>query len=590
MRRVYFLLIILSFSLAVYPCSGGLRTFKEHQVRRTQPLTGLWSFETAQDKGDKAGLPAEYSHTLYVPSAWEQVPGLENYRGTAWLKTTVRASEGKALRILFGGVSHTGTVYLDGVRYGQHYDAFTPWDVVVPGLESGEHELVVEVDNSFGEHSALHVDNDYYTYGGITRPVELQYVPALYIDRIFAEPVRKTDHWELNYRVRLKNWGKRDASGSLSLSVGEATLNHGEIKVKAHGTTEIKGTMAIPGILPWSAENPVLYYLKATLSDGERVVDDLIDRVGFREIKVQGADIMLNGRPIMLRGVNRHEDHPMFGNAIPLEAMVKDLAIIRDLGCNYIRCSHYPNDMRFLDLCDEMGFYVWEESHARALPFEQPRFLEQIGTSTAEMIDWHFNRPSIITWGCLNECASESPEGREVYKHVISIIKSLDSSRPVTFASNRNRRDICLDLVDIVSWNIYPAWYSSELDSIESYVNKILDWQYSEDCPGRGKPVIISEFGAGGIYGYRNPTHAKWTEEYQAELHEKSLDVYLNHPKINGVLIWQFCDVRVSPGWWYSRPRTNNNKGVVDEYRRPKLTYQVVKRKMMEAKEKWDNR
>ncbi|MEA1996322.1 MAG: glycoside hydrolase family 2 TIM barrel-domain containing protein [Gemmatimonadota bacterium] len=588
MNRAYLGIIMFSICLSTASTHGALRTFKEHEVRRTQPLTGLWSFETAQQGTDTDGLPEKYSRTLFVPFAWEQVPGFENYRGKAWLKTTVHAVEDKALRIVFGGVSHTGTVYVDRVKYGSHYDAFTPWDVVVPGLESGAHELVVEVDNSFGENSALHFDNDYYSYGGITRPVELQLIPPLYIDRLFAKPVRKGDRWELEYRVRLKNWSGNEEAGDLALCINETRLCHEELRVKARGNEEISGSFAVPGVLPWSAENPVLYEIKVSLSRGGREVDDLVDRVGFREVKVEGADILLNGRPIRLRGVNRHEDHPLFGNAIPLEAMIKDLEIIRDLGCNFIRCSHYPNDMRFLDLCDEMGLYVWEESHARAVPFDQPKFLEQITSSTSEMVDWHFNRPSVIIWGCLNECASETPEGKEVYKHVIGLIRSLDSSRPVTFASNRLKRDICLDLVDIVSWNIYTGWYGSDLSSIESVLGGVLDWQHSDGCPGRGKPVIISEFGGGAIYGYRSPTHAKWTEEYQAELHDESLRIYLNHPKISGALIWQFSDIRVSPGFWYGRPRTANNKGIVDEYRRPKLSYDIVKKRMSDARKKWD--
>jgi beta-glucuronidase len=293
---------------------------------------------------------------------------------------------------------------------------------------------------------------------------------------------------------------------------------------------------------------------------------------------------MLNGKPLRLRGYNRHEDHPQFGCALPAEAMVTDLALLRDLGCNFVRTAHYPNDMRFLDLCDEMGVYVWEESHARNVEFKHPKFRQQIVDSTREMIEWHHNRPSVILWGCLNECESRTRSGRREYERVFQLMRSLDPSRPVTFASNRRDLDICLDLVDIVSWNRYDAWYGGEPENIEPAIRDILRWLHSPKSKGgRGKPVIMSECGAGAIYGCRHPNHAKWTEEYQAEVLDETLRVYLNHPDIVGVAIWQFCDCRVTRNRWSGRPRTMNNKGTVDEYRRPKLAYEVVKRRMHEA-------
>jgi beta-glucuronidase len=264
---------------------------------------------------------------------------------------------------------------------------------------------------------------------------------------------------------------------------------------------------------------------------------------------------------------------------------------MRDLGGNFVRTSHYPNDMRFLDLCDELGFYVWEESHSRNIDFNHPKFHEQITGSTREMIEWHYNHPAIVMWGSLNECQSETPEGHEVYRHVLGLIKQLDPDRPVTSASNRYQRDVTLEYVDIVSWNIYTGWYGRDLEGVGPFLDELLAWQDTTAAANaKGKPVIISEFGAGAIYGYRDPARPKWSEEYQSDLLEASLEVYLNHPAVMGVAIWQFCDIRVSEGWWYSRPRTMNNKGVVDQFRRPKLSYPVVRTKFMEARQRWDGK
>ncbi len=568
-----------------------LRTFREHDVRVCESLAGRWDFITATDKRTRKRLPTSYNRTIQVPSAWESLPGLETYRGTAWLRRSVETCEGLALRLVFGGVSHTGTVFLDGKKIGQHYDAFTPWDVVAPAKRTGEAELVVEVDNSFGDHSALHIENDYYTYGGITRPVVAEYVPPVYIDRLHAKPVRRGKTWDLEVAMRLHNWSAEDGRRQVEVAIANETLRLGRVTVKAGGARTVKGVVKGLKVRPWTAERPQLYELAAYLLDGKTIVDDQIDRIGFRQVEVRGKKILLNGSSIRLRGYNRHEDHPQFGCALPVEAMAADLDIMRDLGCNFVRTCHYPNDLRFLDLCDELGFYVWEESHARTVAFDHPMFREQIRASTEEMIDWHYNRPSIVIWGCLNECDSVSAQGAKEHKRVLDLIKKADRSRPVTFASNQADRDRCLGYVDIVSWNRYDAWYGGGPEDVEPRLKRVLKWLHAKASKGgKGKPVILSEFGGGAIYGNRQTCKAKWSEEYQSDCLDECLRVYLNHPAVAGAAIWQFCDVRLTENWWQRRPRNMNNKGTVDEYRRPKLAYPVVKARMHEARRKHDRR
>lgn len=569
-----------------------LRTFSEHKIRLVKAMDGLWQFTTDPERRDHSALPSEYSRSIYVPSAWEMLPGLEKYRGRAWFKTDIETKAKLSSRLVFGGVSHTGTVYIDGKKISSHYDAFTPWSVLIPDVGRGNHELTVEVDNSFGDHSALHVENDYMTYGGITRPVEIQFVPNVYIEKIFAIPRKSGKTWSLDVRIRLFNYSKSLQKRNLVINHGDQKLEFKEIKLNADIHTEISGTFKSVDALTWSPEKPSLYNIECVLMDGDEPVDDLIDRIGFREIKVKGKKIMLNGKSIRLRGYNRHEDHPQFGNALPLEAMINDLEIMRDLGCNTVRTSHYPNDMRFLDLCDEMGFMVWEESHSRTVDFDHPKFREQIIDSTVEMVEWHYNHPSIIMWGCLNECDSKTPEGKKAYEMVLKLLKKLDSSRPVTFASDKSMEDICLGMVDIVSWNIYTGWYGGKTEDIEPVIKERLAWLHSDKSHGgKGKPVILSEFGAGAIYGCRRSRGGHWTEEYQCDVLDETLRVYLNHPDIAGATIWQFCDVRVTDNWSPTRrPRNMNNKGTVDEFRRPKLAYETVKKRMLEAADLYDKK
>ena len=305
--------------------------------------------------------------------------------------------------------------------------------------------------------------------------------------------------------------------------------------------------------------------------------DDLIDRFGFREITVQGKEILLNGEKLTIKGVCRHEDHPQFGCALPYEAMAADLEWIKDLGANSVRTAHYPNDERFLDLCDEQGILIWEENHARGLSEEDmrnPNFERQAEQVIDEMIEAHYNHPCIYIWGILNECASDSEYGKECYRKQFEKIRILDTSRPCSFASCKFKTDICFGLPDVVSYNIYPLWYHDT--PVEEYLDDLYQW-IQKETEGRGKPFLVTEIGAGGIYGYRNSRHSKWTEEYQAEALKKQLAAVLDYKDCAGVYIWQFCDIRVSDEWFGGRPRTMNNKGIVDEYRRPKLCYDVVK-------------
>ena len=176
-------------------------------------------------------------------------------------------------------------------------------------------------------------------------------------------------------------------------------------------------------------------------------------------------------------------------------------------------------------------------------------------------------------WGILNECASDTAYGRECYQKQFALIRALDPSRPRSFASCKFKTDLCFDLCDIVSYNIYPLWYHDTPPA--AYVRDLYEW--AQTAGGAGKPFLVTEIGAGGIYGYRAPHTPKWSEEYQAKALKAQLEGVLSFEDCAGVYIWQFCDIRISDEWWGGRPRTMNNKGIFDEYRRPKLCHAVVK-------------
>ncbi len=583
------------------------RTFQTHEIRKEMDLTGsgwtLLPLDSVADwrpgmKGhgtnasaaemvnlqelsrDLEGPSSLHPIPIHVPCCTETVPGLEQYRGRAeFARTFYLAENAPLLRLCFGGVSFDCQVFLDGTQVGTHYGAYTGFSCEILQVPKGNHKLTVITDNRFTENSALHIANDYMSYSGILRGVSCEILQDAYMDHMEATPTQTDDGWDLKVRMDL-----RDVKA-------ECRLDIVLIEEKTHKPVAKAGCKVAAGMgnvtfgfhgpfHSWTPADPQLYILQAVLYDpaAGRLIDDLIDRVGFRQVSVVGNNILLNGKKIYLKGFCRHEDHPSFGAALPREVMAQDLQLMRDLGANAVRTSHYPNSEYFLDLCDEMGFLVWEENHARGLDEEHmrnPHFEPQAEQCIREMIPRHYNHPSIIIWGILNECASDTEYGRQCYEAQYNLIRSLDQSRPRSSASCRFMNDICLDLPDIVSYNVYPEWYVNK--TAEQWIAENYDW-VQVSSGGAGKPFLITEIGAGAIYGDHSRAASKWSEEYQAMVLEHQIRAVFEHPGISGIFLWQFCDVRVSEEWFDKRPRTMNNKGIVDEYRRPKLAYDVVRK------------
>lgn len=545
-----------------------IRLFETHYIRNVQELDGMWDFKME-------GF--EKAYQMPVPSCWEQHPDFLQYRGKGVYTRKVYLKQSGNIRLEFKGVSHTADVYFDGEKTARHYNAFTSFSAVVKNVEEGEHEIKVEVDNTFGEHSALHIPNDYYTYGGITRPVALETIADLYIKRVRFTPYRRAGRWNAKIEVIVCNIS--DAAATVEInSVLDRFSMRGAEEIGGNSERAIVFEQEFDGVRPWSNQKPELYLLNTVLLVNGKAVDDLIERIGFRTVEVDGCKIKVNGENVYLKGFNRHEDYAVDGCAVSLQHMVQDMDLMQDMGANALRTCHYPNDERFLDLCDERGILVWEENHARGLTIERmqnPNFERQCEDCIREMIESHYNHPAIIIWGLLNECASEEEDGRRIYKKQYEQVRGMDCSRPVTSATCRHFRDICLDLPDIVSFNMYSGWYQD--CPVGERNNQEIEW--IKEAGGENKPIIVSELGAAAIYGYRDRSHCKWSEERQADLIRENLKVYMCDERISGVFIWQFADCRVTEEgeWFATRARCHNNKGVVDEYRRPKMAYDAVK-------------
>lgn len=554
------------------------RLITEHRLRRVCEPTGLWTLTTL----DAGGL--DKPERVAVPGVWESHPALRTYRGRAVYEKTLTCAG--TLRLVFGGVSFRARVTLDGEELCTHYGAYTAFDAIVRDLPYGEHTLRVEVDNRFGEDSALHVPNDYYAYGGLNRPVTVEQLGGAYVSALHITPRRQGRMWLAEIEVTVRSVSEEEQIFDLECAAAGSRTAWKRRALPAGGEVVLKATLPCPGVEAWSPEHPALQEAEAVLWLAGEPADDLIDRFGFREVRCEGGKLLLNGEEVRLTGFNRHEEYGSFGCAVPVQAMLEDVALMRQMGCNCVRTCHYPNDPRFLDLCDELGILVWEEAHARGLSLKQmqrPNFLPQTLQCAREMVMQHGNHPAIFVWGCLNECADDCAEGAEIFRRVLSELRALDGSRPVTAALVAGRESLVLGDCDIVSLNAYPGWYD-DLDATPAEcLARLMDKVRA--LGGAGKPVIISEIGAGAISGYHDPLgRVKWSEERQCDLLRAQVSAVMARQECVGVFIWQLADCRVDESWFGTRPGTRNNKGVVDAYRRPKLAYETVKELFREVR------
>lgn len=473
------------------------RIITTHRLRKVCEPTPIWTLTTLDEGGLNAPVNA------LVPGVWESIPGLRNYRGRAVYEKQLNC--GGTLRFVFGGVSFRAKVYLDDTLLAQHYGAYTAFDCLAEDVPFGPHTLRVEVDNLFGGDSALHVPNDYYSYGGLNRPVTIEQLGSAYITRLHITPRKQGRMWLAEAAVTVRSLSDEDQTIDLDVKAGPASIGWKHRSLPARGEVTLTAALAAPGVTPWSPENPKLYNAEAVLwLDGEPA-DDLCDRFGFREVKVEGGKLLLNGEAIFIKGVNRHEEYANFGCAVPVEAMMQDVQLMKDLGCNLVRTCHYPNDPRFLDLCDQFGLMVWEEGHARGLGLAQmqhPSFMEQTMTCLEEMVAQHRNHPSIVLWGCLNECDDEHDEGAAIYRQCFRKLHELDGSRPMTAALLDRTTSQVLGDMDVVSMNLYPLWYHNT--PAAEHIARTKGWANAHG--GADKPYIISEIGAGPSWASTIPS------------------------------------------------------------------------------------
>jgi len=511
-----------------------------------------------------------------LPSSWlTEAPDLRYYQGLMWYQRTFAAPANRRGRyfLRFGAANYATFVYLNGKAIGRHEGGFTPFAFEVTNLlRDGDNQITVGVDSQATEATVPPPVTDWENYGGITRPVRLIATPDTYVD----------DAW-----VRLTRDGKIAVDAHLD---GAQAANHA-IRLKIAGlgldlagTTDAKGdwraTVAAPrALIRWSPEQPKLY--DVSISSGD---DQWRDRIGFRTIEVRGPDVLLNGKPLFLRGISLHEEEL---GTDPTRAMTPAaaralLSEIKDgLHGNYVRLAHYPHSEVMTRLADEMGIIVWSEVPVYwRVAWSNPDTLATARNMVAENIIRDRNRASIAIWSVANE--TPVTDARNTFlRTLVSDVRKLDDTRLVSAALLTERSqgpdgkpviamaDPLADALDVVAINTYFGWYTPDrLDDLASFSFRV----------PANKPLIFSEFGADAKAGFHDPRALpeKFSEEYQAEFYRKTLGMVDRIPTLRGMSPWILKDFR-SPrrqnpefqqGW--------NRKGLISETGQRKQAFAVL--------------
>ena len=484
--------------------------------------------------------------SLAVPGDFNsQMPELKYYESTVWYKKTFSYNliPGKRVFVHFGAVNYIADVYLNGQKLGSHEGGFTPFQFEITGLlRQGGNTLILRTNNQRRADGLPSVDYDWWDYGGITRDVDLVVMPQDFIENYFVHLDRSSKDKGGSPFVTadgIEGWVQLNGSKS-----GEAVrLTIPGLRVDDVVTTDSSGKAffhikAKP--LLWTPEKPMLYQVTLTTT-----LDSVSENIGFRDIAVRGTEILLNGKPVFLKGINVHEENPQRGGRAYSESdALQLLTWAKELGCNFVRLTHYPQNEHIVRMAEKMGIMLWEEIPIwQNIRFGDTTVQRKAMNVMNEMVSRDRNRCGIIMWSLSNETAP-SPARDGFLVALAGYTRSLDPTRLITSAFNHLKYDqnriIIADTLsrylDVVGVNEYIGWYEP--------------WRYS---PGNiqwenpfNKPVIMSEFGGEAVYGRHGSadTASSWSEEYQEKLYRDQLTMLKRIPFLRGTCPWILADFR----------------------------------------------
>jgi len=509
--------------------------------------------------------------TLKVPGDWNtQVPQLFNYEGVLWYERDFDAQPKPGTRTFLhvGAANYRSHVWVNQKRVCDHEGGYTPFDCEVTAvLHPGSNFVVIAVDATRLIDGIPSVGIDWFNYGGLTRDVSLVTVPTAFIDdydvHLAHGATWHPGNTEISGYVHVLD---APAGTSVTLDIPEADAK-ATVMTDAHGNAPF--SVKAGKLILWSPESPKLY--KVTLSSGD---DTLTDDIGFRDIRVDGTRILLNGKSVFLQGANMHAEAPIRGGRANTDEDVATIfSYLKDLNANFVRLAHYPHDERMERAADRDGIMVWSEiPNWQRISFDKPEVYTKDVAMLREMIRRDRNKASVILWSVSNE-TSNNPVRTKFLTGLVDEARKLDSTRLITSALNSAHiegttavlNDPFADALDVVGVNEYIGWYSGAPEDADK-----MQWTLPQ------KPILMSEFGAEAKQGNHGATNQRWTEEQQAYVLQHQFVMLKQIPQLRGVTPWILMDFR-SPGRNIPRLQDGyNRKGLISEDGKKKQSFELI--------------
>lgn len=518
-----------------------------------------------KDKTDRVEYSFDDAQSLWVPGSWNvQKPELFYFEGSIWYRKTFDKpdfSKDKRYFVYFGAANYLSTVTFNGRMVGRHEGGFTPFCFEVTKLmKEKDNFLIIGVSNTRANDYIPGKVTDWFNHGGITRDVKLIETSGSFISNYFLS----LDKTTLNSKIRRIN-GSISLNGSnapqkVQVTIPELKITK-EVEVSSNGSATF--SFDAPKLELWSPESPKLYDVVISAEN-----DKVTDRIGFRAVEVKGKQILLNGKPVFLKGISLHDENPLRrdrANSMDDARMV--LCWARDMGCNFLRLAHYPHQENIVRLADEMGIMLWEELPLYwGIDWANPKVLQKAKDQFTALINRDFNRASSIIWSIANE-TSPSPDRNKFLTTLVDHVRSIDNTRLISAACKKDQAvdghpdndyslgDPIMKSLDIISFNEYLGWYGGLPEECRKKTYKAT----------MEKPVIVSEFGGGALQGFYADSLTRWSEDFQAYLYRENIAMFDKIDGLAGMTPWILTDFMsplrqlpdVQDGW--------NRKGLISE-------------------------
>lgn len=580
-------------------CASG--SFLAADAREVHSLNGPWNYSFNGGPSGKVAVP----HTWNAEDAADGVKGKRGdaksvnsdayRRGSAVYSRTlpVVPKPGKRYFLRGGGASIVSEVSVNGKPAGRHEGAFTAFCYeITPLLKKGANTVSVLVDNTHRDHIAPQ-RGDFSMFGGLYRPVELIETDCVCIDPLFyassgvfitTKSLNKS-RAEVEVKTLLSASGKPGdvevAVDVLDMKGRKAAGKTVKVPAAEKKNLEVPVTLAIANPVLWAGvRNPYLYRVKVSIRTADGQTDEVVQPLGLRTVSIDPKQgFVLNGKPMRIRGVSRHQDVQGKGWALSPEDEALDIWLIAEMGADGLRTGHYSASANVYDLCDKTGLVVWSEVPNVNLVRDTPEFRENNRLQAREMIYQHWNHPSICMWGIFNEighqpeAASKGVDMEAELTELNKFVKETDPSRMTVGASNQPGRKKLNNIPDHIAFNSYPGWYGGGPETMKGNLNGFI-----RDHASKG--VAISEYGHGASTGMHenppkrpSPTGFWHPEEWQTHAHEINYKCIKERPEIWGSFIWNMFDFGSASRFEGESPGINDKGLVTYDRKTPKDAY-----------------